>query len=569
MKTEFLFAERVRSQRALEHSEERYKRLLEATTDYIYSVEVENGELGANFHDPGCESVTGYTPQEFGADPELWYRIICEPDRPAVMAQINRVLEGELPPPLEHRIIHKQGQVRWVQNTPIPRRDSLGNLTGFDGLISDITQRKRIEAELETERRLLRTLIDNVPDCIFVKDTESRFVLNNRAHLKMLGASDPKEAVGKTDTEFFPKELASQYRADEQALVKSGHPLQNREEPVVDPAGRHYWFLTTKVPLKDAQGKVVGLAGICHDITDRKDAAERLQRAYSRLANRERALKRILRELKASHCELKETQLQLIQAAKLESLGTLAAGVAHEVKNPLQIVSMGLEHLGRKLPLDNEQLALTFKDMRDAVKRANTIVQEMLVLSAATDFHKDPEDLNMVIDRSLWLLNTELAKGQVRVRRELMLELPRVPMDRAKIEQVIINLVLNALQAMERNGTLTLRTRLVTVGRDAGSEGALFRTFRQGDMLAQAEIQDTGPGIPEALLARVFDPFFTTKPIGIGTGLGLSVVKRIVDLHGGAIEIKNASGGGAVARLVLRAQGMEGKRECEKTNPGR
>ncbi len=557
METEFLFAERVRSQRALEHSEERYKRLLEATRDYLYTVEVSNGEVGVNFHTPGCEPVTGYTSGEFATDPRLWYRIIHEEDRSAVLAQINRILEGKLPPPLEHRIVHKQGQIRWVQNVPIPRRDALGNLIGYDGLISDITQRKLVEAELETERLLLRTLIDNVPDCIFVKDTESRFVLNNRAHLNVLGAGDPQEVVGKTDTEFFPKKLAAQYRADEEALVQSGQPLQNREEPVVDAAGRHYWFLTTKVPLKDSQGTVVGLAGICHDITERKDAAERLQHAYSRLANRERVLKRILRELKASHRKLKETQLQLIQAAKLESLGTLAAGVAHEVKNPLQVVTMGLDHIGRKLPRDDEQLSLTFKEMRDAVKRANSIVQEMLALSAPTDFHQEPEDLNIVIDRSLWLLNAELAKSQVRLQREFALGLPLVPMDRAKIEQVIINLMLNATQAMGRNGAVTLRTRMVTVGGDAASTGWLFRIFKAGDSLVQAEIQDSGAGIPEALLPRVFDPFFTTKPVGIGTGLGLSVVKKIIDLHGGAIEINNVPGGGAIARFVLRAQTKE------------
>ncbi len=557
MKTEFIFAERVRSQQALEQSEERYKRLLEATTDYIYTVEVENGQIGATFHDPGCESVTGYTRAEFAADPRLWYRIIHEQDKPAVLAQINRVLEGQLPPPLEHRIIHKQGEIRWVQNTPIPRRDPVGNLVGYDGLISDVTQRKRVEAELETERLLLRTLIDNVPDCIFVKDTESRFVLNNRAHLNVLGAGEPQEVVGKTDTEFFPKELAAQYRADEKTLVNSGQPLQNREEPVVDAAGRHYWFLTTKVPLKDSQGRVVGLAGICHDITERKIAAEHLQRAYSRLANRERVLKRLLRRLKASHRELKETQLQLIQAAKLESLGTLAAGVAHEVKNPLQIIAMGLDHLGRNVPAENEDLALTFRDMRDAVKRANAIVQEMLALSAATDFHKEPEELNMVIDRSLWLMRTELAKTHVCVQREFTLELPRVPMDRAKIEQVVINLVLNATQAMGRNGTLIVRTRVVTVGTDTDCSTPLFRSFRTGEVLVQTEVQDTGPGILEALRERVFDPFFTTKPVGVGTGLGLSVVKKIIDLHGGAIEIRNVPGGGAVARFVLRAHTEE------------
>src|SRR5512139_1858919 len=174
MKTEILFAERGRAQWALQQSEERYRRLLEATTDYIYVVEVNAGRSGATRHGPGCESVTGYTPAEFANDPNLWFRIIHEQDRPAVLTQIDRTLQNMVPPPLEHRLIHKSGEIRWVENTHIPRRNAQGWLTGYDGLIKDITRRKRAEERLETERLLLRTLIDNVPDCIFVKDTESR-----------------------------------------------------------------------------------------------------------------------------------------------------------------------------------------------------------------------------------------------------------------------------------------------------------------------------------------------------------------------------------------------------------
>ena len=141
-------------------------------------------------------------------------------------------------------------------------------------------ERKKTETALADERNLLRTIIDMLPNNIFVKDTQSRFVLNNLAHLRLLGAAQPEEVLGKTDLDYFPKELALQYRADEEALLRSGQPLVAREEPVVDPQGRRHWVVTTKVPLKDSSGKIIGLVGINQDITERKHMEEQLKRAY-------------------------------------------------------------------------------------------------------------------------------------------------------------------------------------------------------------------------------------------------------------------------------------------------
>ena len=120
--------------------------MLTAVTDYVYSVTVHDGRPTATAHGPGCEAVTGYTSKEFNADPFLWYRMISSEDRAAVTAQAERVLNGETPPPLEHRILHKNGRLRWVRNTPVPQRDEQGRLIGYDGLVSDITERKQQEA---------------------------------------------------------------------------------------------------------------------------------------------------------------------------------------------------------------------------------------------------------------------------------------------------------------------------------------------------------------------------------------------------------------------------------------
>jgi signal transduction histidine kinase len=272
------------------------------------------------------------------------------------------------------------------------------------------------------------------------------------------------------------------------------------------------------------------------------------------LAQSDENLKQLLRQLRASHEELKAAQLQIIQAAKMESIGTLAAGVAHEVKNPLQTMLMGVDYLSRNIAPGNANFALALTDMRDAVMRANAIVGELLQFSAATQFSRKAEDLNALIERSFWLLQTEANSLQTTVVRHLAPRLPPVHVDRGKIEQVLINLLLNALQAMSPGGTLKVSSRLVRVEPALQTREGIYGRFQPGDQVAVVEIEDNGPGVREADLPRLFDPFFTTKPVGVGTGLGLSVVRRIMDLHEGAIEIKNRSPHGVRVTLVLKAQ---------------
>ena len=143
-------------------------------------------------------------------------------------------------------------------------------------------------------------------------------------------------------------------------------------------------------------------------------------------------------------------------------------------------------------------------------------------------------DLNCLVERSLWLINNEVIASQISVVRKLGADLPRVRLDRGKMEQVFINLFLNALQAMSQGGVLTVTTRHRRFGEDLKLTGPAFSQFKPGDPVVIAEVQDTGKGIPEAVLPRIFDPFFTTKPTGVGSGLGLSVVKKIMDLHSAA-----------------------------------
>src|SRR5688572_19478761 len=177
------------------------------------------------------------------------------------------------------------------------------------------------------------------------------------------------------------------------------------------------------------------------------------------LARSKEALRGALEEVRTSHQRLKETQLQLIQAAKMECVGTLAAGVAHEVKNPLQTILMGLAYLSKNFATGDQTFGLVLNDMRDAVRRADAIVRDLLYLSAARQIEIKPHNVNAVLERSLLFVNYDLIRSRVLVIRDLQKDLPAVRLDEAKMEQVFINLFMNAIHAMPNGGNLYLRTR--------------------------------------------------------------------------------------------------------------
>jgi len=235
----------------------------------------------------------------------------------------------------------------------------------------------------------------------------------------------------------------------------------------------------------------------------------------------------------------------------MKSIGRLAAGVAHEVKNPLAVVRMGTEYLQAHLSDDSTALDV-IREIADAVARADSVVRGLLDFSAPKRLQLAPTDLNALIEQALLLVRGE-RRGDVQIDRELQGDLPLVPMDADKMSQVFINVLSNAYHAMPNGGTLTLRTyskQLTGVGSNMGDMRS--ESFRVGEALVVAEIDDTGEGIPEDKLPKIFEPFFTTKPTGSGTGLGLSVVKTIVDLHHASIDVRNLPDGGARVSLMFR-----------------
>jgi PAS domain S-box-containing protein len=415
-------------------------------------------------------------------------------------------------------------------------------------------ERKRFEEALAKERDFLHTLLNNLPDRIYFKDDKSRFMRISKAVWEQFKISGPKEAIGKTDFDFFAPEHAAIALKDEQEIMRTGESILGKVEKEILPDGSVTWAFTSKFPLKDKRGRIVGNFGISRDITEQKRAEEKLQQANGELALKQEQLQEALTELQASHEAVKSAQFQLIQAEKMQSVGRLAAGVAHEVKNPLAILRMGIDYLSKNLQEPNEETNLILSDMAEALRRADTIIMGLLDFSATRALDLVAHDVSKVLGQSLALVRHE-AGPLIKVVRELETELPPVKLDQNKIKQVFVNLLENAIHAMPSGGTLTVRSgmRQLTpqdIGHD--QERRFGDQFRAGQNVVFAEVLDTGQGIAKDKVANIFDPFFTTKPAGKGTGLGLTVAKKIVELHGGELDIRNRPEGGVVATVLFK-----------------
>ena len=416
-------------------------------------------------------------------------------------------------------------------------------------------ERKNIREALTKERDLLDALIQSLPDQIYIKDATGRFLRANNALARFFKVDSSDAVCGKSDFDFFPAAMAQPFHDEEQSIMRSGEAMINREACMTDKSGEKCWILTTKVPFRSQNGKILGTVGINRDVTKMKLAEEELRRANTELARSEGELQKAVVELQTAHDELRAAQMQLVEVEKLQVVGRLAAGVAHEVKNPLAVTLRGIEYLSKSMVAKDEVVCTVLKDMNDAIRRADGVIRGMLDFAAPRQIEAKPQDINSVIERALYMVKHDLDRHCVTVNRWLEHDLPQCLIDTQKMEEVFINIMENAIHAMPAGGALTVRTysrQLTGFGTNVGDSKVL--RFKMGSTVVIAEIEDNGIGIPPDKLSKIFDPFFTTKPTGQGTGLGLSVCKTIIELHGGSIEMRNRKEGGAQAVIMLRAE---------------
>jgi len=391
---------------------------------------------------------------------------------------------------------------------------------------------------LSREAGLLEILTRNLPDLIYVKDDQCRYVFNSASHLKFLGMQSQDETLGKTVLDLLPGALAAKFYADEQAIIQSGVPLVDEEEETEDFTGRRMWVSTTKVPLHDADGRPVGLIGISRDISERRRADDALRAANTELSA-------ALERLRQTNRELEAAQMQLAEVTKMHSVGALAAGIVHDIKNPLAALQLGLDYLAHDG--DESGTVAVMASMRGALEHANGVVRGLLEHCRPGPLERRPLNLNVPVERALLLLRYTMMKHRVALERDLGCALPNISGDRTRIEQVLINVLGNALHATPEGGRVTIQTRAGEW--DDEPHGEIAR----GARVVRVTVEDTGHGIPEERLAEIYKAFFTTKPPGEGTGLGLTVARNIMELHGGAIRICNRQEGGVRVTLTFKA----------------
>jgi signal transduction histidine kinase len=258
-------------------------------------------------------------------------------------------------------------------------------------------------------------------------------------------------------------------------------------------------------------------------------------------------------EVRRYQDELRAAQLQLIQSEKLESLGRLSAGVAHELKNPLMMMLTGVQILTRRQANGDEQIKQLLKDMANAVERADKIISGLLNYSRDGGLNKASKNLNTVIEQSVGFVKHELG-SRISVATQLHESLPQLMLDEFKIQQVFVNLLINAIHAIDGQGEIRITTSIEKMAR--GPMVGFRKTDRYvpGEAVVMVKVEDSGTGIPQENLKKVFDPFFTTKPTGKGTGLGLSVSRQIVEMHDGTLDIGNSEEGGACATMVFKVE---------------
>jgi PAS domain S-box-containing protein len=398
-------------------------------------------------------------------------------------------------------------------------------------------------------KELFEFLLENIPDRIYFKDRESRFICVSRAKAERHGESDPNALLGKTDFDLFRAEHAEAALKDEQQIIRTGQSIVGKVEKEMLPDGQVRWALLTKIPLLSLRGDIVGTCGISKDVTALKEMEDALTNSNAELGL-------ALTEVKQTHEALKAAQCQLVEAEKAQMAARLASGVAHEVRNPLAILGAGVDFLSTDPVVSTDSTASAIlAEMRDAIRRADAIICALMDSSKDATLDRQKCDLNALINAALVSRHREIATYRIQIIKDLADTLPDFTLDMKKVATVLDAIMLNAIEAMsERGGDLIVRTKIeeltpVDIERDPGARSGQLQ--RSGDAVASIEIEDTGLGISREALPAIFDPFFTTKETGSGTGLGLTVCRKILELHGGSIGISNRQEGGVRVRIVL------------------
>ena len=363
----------------------------------------------------------------------------------------------------------------------------------------------------------LHTLVHTLPDLVWLKDPEGAYLLCNQRFEQFFGAME-SEIVGKTDYEFVDRELADFFRRHDLAAMRSGKPVANEEKVVFASDGHEEILETIKTPMIDESGHLVGILGIGRDITEK----ERLHQ-------------------------------QLLQSQKLEAVGRLAGGVAHDYNNMLSVIvgyaEMALESVDVSDPIHDH-----LEEILKAGKRSTEITRQLLAFARQQTISPRVLDLNDTVETMLSMLRRLIGEN-IDLAWKPHGRLWPVHMDPTQLNQILANLCVNARDAISDVGKLTIETDMQTIYADDGPKPA---DLYPGDFVVLT-VSDDGCGMDTSLIENIFEPFFTTKELGKGTGLGLSTVYGIVRQNEGFVDVSSEPGRGTTFRIYLpRASGDVG-----------
>ena len=498
---------RLKMESELRASEELFRNAFVAGNAGMALISPDNRYLSVN--NSLCEMV-GYTRDELMK--KKWTDLTHPEDLESNVGEVEALLAGDRPPyHLTKRYIHKSGRIIWVEISDSVVRRPDGVPLYIVTQIQDVTERKRAEEALTQSQKLLRGVIDNSPALIYIKQLEGTYLLVSKTWLEAFDL-DPADVVGKTDFDIFPEASAREYREVDAEVLRTLEAVE-AEETATWADGSVHVYRSMKFPLFDHVGRCYALCGISEDVTERNRSEEERERL----------------------------QAQLRQAQKMEAVGQLAGGIAHDFNNLLAVILNYAEFLTEDLPPDDPKLE-DVREITRAGEKGAELVHQLLAFSRKEVVEPTTLDLSEVIQDLMALLRRSIGE-----HIELVVDVqPRswVMADKSQLEQVVLNLAVNARDAMPDSGVLNIGVRSTQV-RDGERPGLVAGGY------VCLTVTDTGEGMDPETAERVFEPFFTTKERGEGTGLGLATVYGIVKQSGGGIYVESEKGKGSSFKIYL------------------
>jgi two-component system, cell cycle sensor histidine kinase and response regulator CckA len=486
----------------------RYEMVMQATHDAVWDWNVVSGRTWWNRQ---VYEMLGYDPQSTAASYEAWSSRIHPEDRERILRNCEEVVfaGGGTEWQSEYRILRPDDSVRVVLDRGTVQRDAFGRLLRVVSVMSDITSERTATAALRASEERFRQMtaaIDQV------------FWLVNHDGSEMIYVSPAYEKIwGRSSEDLYrdPKNLFEWIHEDDRARVMASLPSSargayNEVYRIRRPDGKIAWIHDRGFPIRNAGGEVVRIAGVATDITAQR------------------------------HLEQ-----QLAQAQRIESIGRLAGGIAHDFNNLLTVILASVQMVIAKLPAGSE-LHAEVDAIRDAGERATRLTSQLLTFARRQVIAPARLELNDLARHTERLLRRVIGE-HIELKTVLDIAPGVVVADRAQLEQVLVNLAINARDAMPNGGCLTIETRKVTVASPASAGPA---DVAAGNYVVLA-VSDTGPGIPSDAMPHVFEPFFTTKPLGEGTGLGLATCYGIIKQAGGVILVDTIVGHGTTFTIML------------------